>query len=159
MATLGNLIAIGIFHKYLRDYPFKKIFLWTAIIAILVYESQIVLLERWNLAWGIPDKVFALFDSLVIHMLKELNLLPILVLGCKMCPKNIEATMYAFITTVLNFGNLVSLYLESVCAYYMNITSTNFTNLTLLVIICGLSHLVIALFVSKVDFNETLTEE
>lgn len=67
--------------------------------------------------------------------------------------------MYAFITTVLNFGNLVSLYLESVCAYYMNITSTNFTNLTLLVIICGLSHLVIALFVSKVDFNETLTEE
>lgn len=147
MATLGNLIAIVIFHKYLRDYPFKNIFLWTAIIAILVYESQIVLIERWNLELGIPDKVFALFDSLVIHMLKELNLLPILVLGCKLCPKNIEATMYAFITTVLNFGNLVSLYLESVFAYYLNITANNFQNLTLLVIICGLSHLLIAVFV------------
>jgi hypothetical protein len=64
-----------------------------------------------------------------------------------MCPKNIEATMYAFITTVLNFGNLVSLYSESIIAYYLKISSYNFDNLTLLVIICGLSHLVIALFV------------
>ncbi len=64
-----------------------------------------------------------------------------------MCPKNIEATMYAFITTVLNFGNLVSLYSESIIAYYLKISSFNFDNLTLLVIICGLSHLVIALFV------------
>lgn len=147
VSTLGNLIAIWIFHSYLRDIKFKTIFFWSAIMAILVYESQIVLLERWNLQLGIPDKVFALFDSFVIHLLKEINLLPILVLGCKICPKNIEATMYAFITTVLNCGNLVSLYTESICAYYLKITSFNFDNLTTLVIICGASHLVIALFV------------
>ena len=119
ISTLGNLIAIYIFHKFLRNIEFKTIFFYSAILAILVYESQIILLERYNLKLGIPDKVFALFDSFIIHLLKEINLLPILVLGCKICPKNIEATMYAFITTVINLGNLISLQLESVLAYYL----------------------------------------
>lgn len=67
--------------------------------------------------------------------------------------------MYAFITTVLNFGNLISLYTESICAYYLKITAFNFDNLTILVIICGLSHLIIAVFVYEVDFKDNLTDE
>ena len=67
--------------------------------------------------------------------------------------------MYAFITTVLNFGNLVSLYTESLIAYQLKITSYNFDNLTILVIICGLSHFIIALFVYQINFCDNMSEE
>lgn len=30
--------------------------------------------------------------------------MPILVLACRMCPKNIEATMYAMLMSAINFG-------------------------------------------------------
>lgn len=30
--------------------------------------------------------------------------MPILVLACRMCPKNIEATMYAMLMSTINFG-------------------------------------------------------
>lgn len=35
-----------------------------------------------------------------------MNIMPILVLACRMCPKNIEATMYAMLMSTINFGNL-----------------------------------------------------
>ena len=31
-------------------------------------------------------------------------MLPILVFACKICPKNIEATMYAMLMATMNFG-------------------------------------------------------
>lgn len=34
--------------------------------------------------------------------------MPILVFACKMCPKNIEGTMYALIMSTINFGSMVS---------------------------------------------------
>ena len=34
--------------------------------------------------------------------------MPILVLACKMCPKNIEGTMYALLMSAINFGGMIS---------------------------------------------------
>lgn len=34
--------------------------------------------------------------------------MPLLVLACRICPKNIEGTMYAVIMSTLNFGNLIA---------------------------------------------------
>lgn len=35
--------------------------------------------------------------------------MPVLVLACRMCPKNIEATMYAMLMSTINFGILTNL--------------------------------------------------
>lgn len=40
----------------------------------------------------------------MLQLVGELNLMPILVLACRMCPKNIEATMYAMLMSTINFG-------------------------------------------------------
>lgn len=38
----------------------------------------------------------------------ELNMLPILVLACKICPAKIEGTMYALLMSTINLGQLVA---------------------------------------------------
>jgi hypothetical protein len=53
---------------------------------------------------GLPDKPFCLADTILIHIVGELNTLPILVLACKICPSNIEGTMYALLMSTINLG-------------------------------------------------------
>jgi hypothetical protein len=59
---------------------------------------------RKNKDYGINDKFFCLGDSVMLNFVAELNMMPVLVLACKMCPKNIEATMYAMLMASMNFG-------------------------------------------------------
>ena len=49
-----------------------------------------MLVTRENIKLGLPDKMFCLADTILIHIIGELNTLPILVLACKICPSNIE---------------------------------------------------------------------
>lgn len=57
--------------------------------------------------WGINDKFFCIGDSVMLQLVAELNLMPILVLACRMCPKNIEGTMYAMLMSTINMGALM----------------------------------------------------
>ncbi len=48
----------------------------------------------------------------MVQLVGELNIMPLLVLSCKMCPKNIEATMYAFLMSTMNMGIYMYFYNE-----------------------------------------------
>ena len=48
-------------------------------------------------------------DGVINNTMGELNTMPILVLACKMCPKNIEGTMYALLMSTVNFGGIFSI--------------------------------------------------
>ena len=47
--------------------------------------------------------------------------MPLLVLGCRMCPKNIEGSMYALIMSCLNFGSILGGLLGSLVMIIMGI--------------------------------------
>ena len=64
--------------------------------------------------------------------------MPLLVLACRMCPKNIEGTMYALLMSTINFGSIISSQLGGVLTYMLGITETSFTQLWLLVLLSNL---------------------
>lgn len=49
-----------------------------------------MLVTRQNVKYGLPDKPFCLTDTVLVHIVGELNTLPILILACKICPPHIE---------------------------------------------------------------------
>jgi hypothetical protein len=55
-----------------------------------------------------------------------------------MCPKNIEATMYAMLTSTINLGSLVSGLLGGLIIFILGITENNFQNLWVLIIITSI---------------------
>ena len=109
--SCASVLGIYIFNKYLRNVPFKKILFWSSIICFVLGLTQILLVTRANVALGIPDKLFCLGDSLIIQTFAEINMMPLLVLACRLCPKNIEGTMYALMMSIYNFGGMVSVQL------------------------------------------------
>jgi Na+/melibiose symporter-like transporter len=109
MYAIGTLTGVFLYNTFLRDVSFKRIFLSTTLMYYLCYQSLIVLVTRKNVEWGINDKVFCIGDSVMLQLVAELNLMPILVLACRMCPKNIEGTMYAMLMSTINMGIYVKL--------------------------------------------------
>lgn len=91
---------------------------------------------------GIPDKLFTLGDSVIIQIIGEINTMPLLVLACRMCPKNIEGTMYALIMSTINFGGMIAGQLGGVLTYFLNIDDTNFDNISWLIFITNSLQLI-----------------
>ena len=132
---LGMTLSFIIYYTFLKFVQFKKQFITTCLISVFLGFSTLILISRYNLELGIPDKVFCICDSFVTTIISELNLLPILVLACRMCPKNIEGTMYAMLTSAVNFGSIISGLLGSGLILMLGITENNFDNLWLLITI------------------------
>ncbi len=88
---------------------------------------------------GIPDHFFCICDSMIIQTVAEINTIPLLVLACRLCPKNIEGTMYALLMSVINLGSMFSYQFGGLFMWILNINSNNFENLYILIIITNLS--------------------
>jgi len=106
--ALSSIAAVFLFNRYLKHVKFTKIFTYSTIIYCFVSWLTIILVQRINVKWGIPDKLFCMGDGILDVVIGELNSMPLLILACRMCPKNIEGTMYAILMSTLNFGSMMS---------------------------------------------------
>lgn len=104
VATIAEILGMLAYNRLFTQTPFKKIFVFSTIFYMLAGCAMVVLVTGMNESLGINAKLFCIFDSMIITALGNLNMTPILVLACRLCPKNIEATMYAFMMSIVNLG-------------------------------------------------------
>ena len=135
---LASIIGIFIYNKYLLNISFKKIIWVTTILSIIFNMFTIVVVERVNKILGIPDLVFCVFTDAITVALAEMNTMPLLVLACNLCPKNIEGTLYAFLMSITNLGFLLSNQFGAIMTSYLGITNSDFKNLSILIFIANL---------------------
>lgn len=76
-----------------------------------------------------------------------------LVLACRLCPKNIEGTMYALLMSTLNFGSMLSYQFGGLLMHYLGITENDFHNLWILIVLANSFLLLPLPFLSFVDFK------
>jgi len=70
--------------------------------------------------------------------------MPLMIIACQMCPKNIEATFYALVLAVINAGYLISYWLGGLMTIAWGITGEpgSFQNLWKLILTASLLPLV-----------------
>jgi len=151
---IASILGIYLYNNYLKNTSFKKIILVTTILSSFFNMLSLALVERLNLKWGIPDYMFCLATDALTTALSEINFLPILVLACNICPKNIEGTLYAFLMSIVNLSSLFSSQIGSGLTYMLGITSTNFVNLKYLIIISNLSLFMPMAFLYMINDND-----
>ena len=100
--SFGSVLGIFVYNKYFKLVPYKKFFICTTIIYVILDLTQIILITRINKTFGIPDKIFCFIDSLMTDFMMELNLFPVLIIACRLSPKNVEGTMYALMMSIYN---------------------------------------------------------
>ena len=151
MYAVGSIVGLLIYNRFYKKLEFKKIFTVTTLLSVALGYTQLILVTRANVKLGIPDRLFCVGDSVIIQLIAEINSIPLLVLACRMCPKNIEGTMYALIMGSFNFGSILSSQFGGVLTYYMGITDSDFKNLGLLIFVTNSIQLLPLLLLGMID--------
>lgn len=158
VSSLAMLLGIAIYYKWFYASSFKPMVIISTLMATFFNLMQLILVLRLNKKIGIPDTYFALTLDLVTKTLAELQTLPTLVLACKLCPKDLEASIYECVMAIKNLAFLISYRSGGWLMIWLNITSTNFKNLWLQIVIASLFPLLTLalLFIIpiKIDYKE-----
>ncbi|CAG9464083.1 unnamed protein product [Pedinophyceae sp. YPF-701] len=141
VSSCAELAGAGLYNRYLKDIPLRKIFLWTALSGTVLSATQLLLVTGLNRELGIDDRFFVLGDSVILTLLGQISFLPVLVLAARICPPGVEATLFATLMSLLNAGAFASGLLGSGLTAYLGVTAKNFDNLAILVGICCASQL------------------
>lgn len=67
--------------------------------------------------------------------------MPVLVLAARLCPEDMEATLFATLMSVCNGGSVLGGLIGAGLTQVFGVTKDKFDNLALLIILCNLSSL------------------
>lgn len=135
MGSVGTLLGVGIYHKYLRHWTFRTLLMWAQVLLALSGMLDLVMVTRVNRKLLIPDTVFAVVDEGVSSAIGRIKWMPLLVLAARLCPPGIEGTFFALLMSIDNLGTLSSSWVGSVILRLTGIRRTNFQFLWLTVLI------------------------
>ena len=141
VTSFASLVGIFLFQKYLKTVPFRRILGWSTVIAAVLGMTTLLLVTHANRSLGIGDRWFSLGDSLILTVVGQITWMPVLVLSARLCPKGVEATLFALLMSIWNLSGLLSHELGALLTSWLGVTENNFDKLWLLVIITNLSTL------------------
>lgn len=118
-------LGVVLFQRFLSHGSFRVAFLTTSLIKVLGSVSDIAIVRRWNLQVGIPDWVaFMLGDAVIQQVALMLDLMPAIVLTSKVCPREMEASVFALLVSYQNIGTAASRALGVGLIDFMGIRTT-----------------------------------
>merc|ERR1719174_1592600 len=108
---LAFFLGVVLYNKFLSQWRFRKLFVFSQVLMVAFLFLDLVLVERWNLLISLPDELFVLGDKTVNKVAKRFFYMPMFVLAAKLCPPGTEATLFATIMALSNFGSDVAQYI------------------------------------------------
>jgi len=138
---LGLFGGVIIYNKYLTRVSYRKIFFFAQLAMVFINLFDFVLVKRWNLALGIPDIWFIVGDSALATVIGRFFSMPMFVLAAKVCPDNIEATLFAMLMALSNFGTSVSDFFGVTLCELFGVVGNNYDRLPEAVITKSLCRL------------------
>ena len=142
----SGIIGIWLFNIFFSKGSLRKAFWISSMISSLGSFFDYAIVKRWNVDYlSIPDKAFYMFgDAVLESIVGMMAYMPSVVLIAKMCPKNLETTMFAILASFNNLGGSLS---SALGVFAMNLVgiktdiasgSCDFTGLPSLVFWCGM---------------------
>jgi len=154
VSSVSSVFGIYIYNNYLKNISYKKYFKYITIYGFLFSLTPLILVSRTNELLGLPDKMFAIGDDIILTILGQIGFMPILVLAAKISPKNIEASFYATIMSLNNLSSMLSSISGGILTKLFNVNSSNFDNLFYLLLFTNVIGLLPLLYLNYLPDNE-----
>ena len=167
----SGIIGIWLFNIFFSKGSLRKAFWISSLISSLGSFFDYAIVKRWNLDYlSIPDKAFYMFgDAVLESIVGMMAYMPSVVLIAKMCPKNLETTMFAILASFANLGGSLSGSFGTYAMDYAGIKtdltsgSCNWDNLPNLILVCGICMPLLAIpltfiFVPNILMTDTITD-
>lgn len=109
-ASICSILGSMSYVMFMQHWRYRTVFYFSNIVSILLGLLNVVFFKRWNRLIGIPDEVFVLGSEVLQVVVGTWTNAPIGVAMASLCPKNIEAVMYALLAGSSNLGGSLSQY-------------------------------------------------
>jgi len=110
VSAVTAIVGIILFNIYLKDMKYRTIFLWSTLVYSAFSLVNIVVYLRLNKRVGISDQFFVLGSQALQTVIKEFNYMPAVMIMSRLCPRGLEATMFALLASSSNLGSNISNY-------------------------------------------------
>ena len=167
----SGIIGIWLFNIFFSKGSLRKAFWISSMISSLGSFFDYASVKRWNVDYlSIPDKAFYMFgDAVLESIVGMMAYMPSVVLIAKMCPKNLETTMFAILASFANLGGSLSGSFGTFAMDYAGIKtdltsgSCNWDNLPNLILVCGICMPLLAIpltfiFVPNILMTDSITD-
>lgn len=106
-----SLLSVILSQFLFSDWKFRPLIMVTIVIGALASVFDWIVIKRWNIELGIPDKLFFLFGNTIVGtIVNSLQFIPLSAMYAKMSPEGMEAAIV---------GEMI---LELIGCYYYNIS-------------------------------------
>lgn len=124
-SLLAMLGGVALYQRYFKHYSYRALFTASHALLAVCALFDVAFVTHANRAVGIPDRLFALGDTAFSPVVGRLSLMPMFALAAKLCPDGTEATLYALLMSLSNFGVDVGSYLGAVLLWLLGDPSTH----------------------------------
>lgn len=110
VAGICALTGLWTYNRYMKHWSYQRIYVVTNICVTLINLVGMIVYTRTNIRLGIPDKAFVLCGSVFQSLVLTWMWIPGVVMLAHLCPKGLEASMYALLAGCHNIGSSVAQY-------------------------------------------------
>ncbi|CAL5074255.1 unnamed protein product [Urochloa decumbens] len=135
IGAVASMVGVLIYHKYLKDYPFRSILFYAQLLYGVSGLLDLTFVLRWNLALGVPDAAFVTLEECVSRVVGRVRLMPMMVLSAKLCPPGAEGTFFALLMCIDSLGMLAAKAGGAAVLRALHVTRSDFGRLWLAVLL------------------------
>mmetsp|Transcript_14381 Transcript_14381/g.23363 ORF Transcript_14381/g.23363 Transcript_14381/m.23363 type:complete len:246 (+) Transcript_14381:2-739(+) len=109
VGSVIHLIAVILYQTFMSSWKYRPALIFSMVLGSLATIVDLIIIMRWNVAIGIPDKVFFLLGSATFENLTNiLHAIPMAAIGAKLAPPGMEAAGIAYSTSIGTFCFMVT---------------------------------------------------
>jgi hypothetical protein len=165
VGSLCSLVGIWLYNEYSIHFTYQKLYFVGNLIAFCLYGMDCVFYARLNLEMGINDHVFVLGASTLQSVVLNWMWLPSVVIMAQLCPRGMEAIMYANLAGCHNLGDAFSKNFGALLLEYMGVNprgakaeGAEFEQMWKISLICTVLPLCAVLLIPAFIPNKTTTD-
>jgi len=128
--SICSLLGIMTYQRYASTWSYRSLLMVSNVALSVLSLSDLVLFTRLNVCLGLPDHFFVLGSSVLTSVIAQWMWMPGVVILSQLCPKGMEATMYALLAGCHNLGNTIASNCGAMVLEMFNCQPTGATNET-----------------------------
>ena len=109
-SRIFGLVGVILYSTCFSNWRYREIFYFGHCVYFVANMLDLIWVTRTNILFGINDELFLFGSEIIQPVLRKLHTMPILILSAKLCPKSVEATLFALMMGVWNFGSSLGKY-------------------------------------------------
>jgi MFS family permease len=117
-----SVVGIWLYNQYSHNMTYQRMYIAGNLIGAVVNGIDCIFYARLNVSMGIDDHVFVLGASTLQSVIMNWLWLPSVVIMSQLCPKGMEAIMYANLAGCHNLGSTFSKNFGALLLEYMHVT-------------------------------------